>query len=129
MPRRKEIQNSIGPELYSLQVYGPSYFANFNPAMEFEKWAATQVSGFDLVPDGMETFTVAGGLYAVFIHKGSSTDDSTFRYIFTNWLPQSDYLLDDRPHFEVLGEKYKNEDPNSEEEVWIPIKLKNNVNC
>ena len=24
--------------------------------------------------------------------------------------------------FEILGEKTKNDDPNSEEEVWIPIK-------
>jgi AraC family transcriptional regulator len=29
--------------------------------------------------------------------------------------------LDDRPHFEVLGEKYKNNDPTSEKEIWIPI--------
>lgn len=29
------------------------------------------------------------------------------------WLPNSDYLLDDRPHFELLGDKYKNNDPNS----------------
>jgi AraC family transcriptional regulator len=36
----------------------------------------------------------------------------------------SKYLLDNRPHFETLGEKYKNEDPSSEEEVWIPIKLR-----
>jgi hypothetical protein len=28
------------------------------------------------------------------------------------------------PHFEVLGDKYKNNDPSSEEEVWIPIKPK-----
>lgn len=40
------------------------------------------------------------------------------------WLPASDYNLDNRPHFEVLGEKYKNNDPTSEEEIWIPIKLK-----
>jgi len=27
-------------------------------------------------------------------------------------------------HFELLGEKYKNNHPDSEEEVWIPIKEK-----
>jgi hypothetical protein len=26
-----------------------------------------------------------------------------------------------------MGEKYKNDDPNSEEELWIPIKEKNNI--
>jgi AraC family transcriptional regulator len=30
----------------------------------------------------------------------------------------------DRSHFEIMGEKYKLNDPNSEEEVWIPIKMK-----
>jgi AraC family transcriptional regulator len=65
------------------------------------------------------------GLYAVFIHKGpASQGEKTFRYIFNTWLPASDYLLDNRPHFEIMGEKYKNEDSLSEEEVWIPIKLK-----
>lgn len=29
-----------------------------------------------------------------------------------------------QPHFEVLGEKYKDNDPTSEEEIWIPIKAK-----
>jgi AraC family transcriptional regulator len=43
-------------------------------------------------------------------------------------LPLSkEYELDDRPHFEILGDKYKNNDPNSEEEIWIPIKLKKQI--
>lgn len=50
------------------------------------------------------------------------TDTAVFRNIFGVWLPASGYTLDRRPHFEVLGEKYKNADPNSEEEIWIPIK-------
>jgi AraC family transcriptional regulator len=62
------------------------------------------------------------GLYAVFDYKGSSNDQSIFLYIFGSWLPNSGYNLDDRPHFEVLGNKYKNNDPTSEEEIWIPIK-------
>ncbi|MCB0855813.1 MAG: GyrI-like domain-containing protein, partial [Bacteroidetes bacterium] len=47
-----------------------------------------------------------------------------FQYIFFECLPKSDYLLDNRPHFEVLGEKAKLNDPNSEEEIWVPIRLK-----
>ena len=126
MPGRKEIQNNIGIELYSMQLYDHLYFNNFSPNKDFEKWASIEVTDFDTVPDEMETFILTGGLYAVFIYKGSSTDDKTFQYIFTTWLPNSDYLLDNRPHFEILGEKYKNSDASSEEEIWIPIKLKNN---
>ena len=39
MPRRKEIQNNYGTELYSIQIYAPLFFNNFNPNTEFEKWA------------------------------------------------------------------------------------------
>lgn len=76
------------------------------------------------MPNEMETFTLTAGLYAVFDYKGSSADNRIFQYIFGVWLPNSVYLLDDRPHFEVLGDKYKNADPDSEEEIWIPIRTK-----
>ena len=72
----------------------------------------------------MESLTLPSGLYAVFHYKGLSSDPSIFQYIFATWLPQSDYILDDRPHFEVLGEKYKNDDPDSEEDIYIPVKPK-----
>ncbi|MBL7922291.1 MAG: GyrI-like domain-containing protein [Bacteroidia bacterium] len=72
----------------------------------------------------METFLLAGGLYALFDYKGSSGDPSIFQYIFGTWFPSSEYFLDDRPHFELLGDKYKNNDPTSEEEIWVPIKPK-----
>lgn len=125
MPRRKEITNSISPDLYSMQVYHDSYFNNFNPYHTFVKWAAVEVNDFGDIPEGMEAFILPEGLYAVFTHKGpASAGVATFQYIFNTWLPGSDYVLDDRPHFELLGEKYKNNDPDSEEEFWIPVKIK-----
>lgn len=124
MLKRREISNNITNDLISMQVYKPTYFADFKPNNEFEKWATVEVTNFESVPTEMETFSLTGGLYAVFEYKGSSNDPSIFQYIFGTWLPISEYLLDDRPHFEVLGDKYKNNDPNSEEEIWIPIKTK-----
>lgn len=124
MPKRREITNKLTNDLISMQVYKPNHFAEFSPTNEFVKWATVEVVDFDNVPSDLETITLTGGLYAVFDYKGSSADSSVFQYIFGTWLPNSDYLLDDRPHFEVLGEKYKNADPNSEEEIWIPIRQK-----
>jgi len=121
VPRRKEIVNNLNNELISMAIYQPNHFSEFHPANEFEKWASVQVTDFGNIPVGMESFTLAGGLYAVFDYKGSSNDTSIFQYIFGEWLPGSAYKLDDRPHFEVLGEKYRNNDPASEEEIWIPI--------
>jgi len=125
MMRRKDVANAVGTDLYSMQVYSLSYYTNFNPATEFEKWAATEVADFDDVPADMETFTLPTGLYAVFLHKGTaSAGAKTFQYIFTEWLPNEAYILDNRPHFEILGGKYKNDDPTSEEEIWVPVKPK-----
>lgn len=126
MPHRKEIGNAIGTELYSVQVYDAAFsFERFDPIREFEKWAVVEVTDFESVPEGMEALTIPGGLYAVFHHVGpASAGPRTFQYIFGTWLPGSDYVLDTRPHFEVLGEKYKNEDPASEEDIWIPIRQK-----
>jgi AraC family transcriptional regulator len=124
IPVKKEINNSASHDLISMTVYKPTHFLNFSPLNEFEKWAAVEVSNFDNVPSKMETFILAAGLYAVFDYKGLNTDDSIYRYIFGEWIPNSGYDLDNRPHFEILGEKYKNNDPASEEEIWIPIKNK-----
>ena len=121
MPRRREITKPVNSDFISMAIYKPGHFADFKPTNEFEKWAAIEVIDFDIVPGGMGTFTLTGGLYAVFDYKGSSTDLSIFQYIFGTWLPKSGYLLDNRPHFEVLGEKYKNASPDSEEEIWIPV--------
>lgn len=61
----------------------------------------------------------------MFIHRGPAHEfQRTFRAIFQEWLPNSEYKLDGREHFEIMGEKYKNDLPASEEEVWIPIKSK-----
>ena len=71
----------------------------------------------------MDTLILPGGLYAVFVHKGPASEGlRTYEYIFGKWLPASDFLLDDRPHFALIGKRYKHKDPNSEEEIWIPIK-------
>jgi len=123
MPRRREVVGRVNGEMISMQVYRePINFGDLS--QEFEKWAVVEVCDFEQVPEGMSTYILNGGLYAVFDYKGLSTDSSIFIYIFGTWLPNSDYELDDRPHFEVLGDKYRNGDPDSEEEIWIPVKLK-----
>lgn len=123
MPRRKELKSINNTEFYSLQVYPLNYFAAFNPNNEFEKWALQEVDKEHELIEGFTSFTLEPGLYAVFHYKGLSTNTQIFQDIFSQWLPASGYTLDDRPHFEVMGEKYKNNDEESEEEIWIPIKM------
>jgi AraC family transcriptional regulator len=123
MPHRMKIQNKLDNNLYSMQIFNspPSFLED----VEFVKWAAVEVTDFEVIPEGMEAYELGGGLYAVFQHIGpASAFQKIVNYIFQEWLPNSGYALDDREHFELLGEKYKNNDPESEEEIWIPIKAK-----
>jgi predicted transcriptional regulator YdeE len=61
------------------------------------------------------------------IIRNAKAFDTIQNYIYTEWLPASNYELDNRPQFEILGVKYKTNDPNSEEEIWIPIGQCNNL--
>ena len=125
MPERKTITNSVSNDVFCVQLNQNFHgFDDFKPDMEFEKWAAMEVSDFSNIPAGMEPYTLSGGVYAVFHYVGSSGDTRIFEYIFKTWLPGSGYELDQREHFEILGDRYKNNDPASEEEIWIPVKLK-----
>lgn len=127
MSRHKEIKNRIGSSFYSIQVYPFGLnLEEFTRETQFERWAAIEVESFDEVPEGMKTKTLAGGLYAVFTHVGPIKKFvETSNYIYGSWLPKSKYKLDDRAHFELLGENYYGpEHPDSEEEIWLPVQLK-----
>lgn len=124
MPRRQEIVKALSNDFISMSLYPADYFDAFHPHLDFEQWAAVEVSDFQHVPEGMKTFVLPAGRYAVFHYKGPAGDASIFQAIFTQWLPASDFVLDHRPHFEVLGEKFHRHRPDSEEEIWIPVQPK-----
>lgn len=124
MPRVKEINGRIGNELYNLQLYPENFFQAFNPATHFDKWATVEVSSADSLPEGFIPFFLDGGLYAVFHYKGSGEDaPEVYRKILQEWVPANGFEIDNRPHFEVMGKNYKRGNPESEEEIWIPVRL------
>ena len=123
MPRLREIEHRLGQDLYSVQVYpNLAYFQQFDPTAAFEKWAAVAVTDTSGVPPGMVVCELAG-LYAVFTYQGRPQDfAATAQYIYAEWLPNSAYALDSRPHFSLMGEQYRGDDPASEEEIWVPVR-------
>jgi len=127
MPRLKEIENKVGIEKYSIQIYDQLFsYDSFNPNVKFYYWAAIEVDDFSKIPHDMFSLEISSGKYAVFLHKGDmSTFKKTLSYIYTKWLPSSGFKIGHRPHFEKLDEKYLGaNNPNSQEEVWIPIRYK-----
>lgn len=111
----------LGPNRYNVHIYPADYFINFDPSKEFIKWAAAEHRGD--IPPTLEELEIPEGLYAVFIHKGpAATVFKTFEYIFQVWLPQSGYIIDHRPHFDVMKPDYEKDSEAAEEELWVPIK-------
>jgi AraC family transcriptional regulator len=125
MLNKKKIKNATNLNIFSVEIYPAGYFENFISTNPFEKWAAVEVEEVDVKQAEFEVLNIPEGLYAVFVYKGkSSAAFSAFKYIFETYLPQSNYILDNRPHFEVMGEAYRHNDENSEEEIFVPIKMK-----
>lgn len=121
--RRNEIKNVVNADFYAVDIYpNTSFFEQFDPTKEYTKWAAVEVSDTNYIPVGMQQLVIPEGLYAVFHYKGKpSQAQGTIQYIYGEWLPNSEYKMDNRPYFALMGEKYKGEHPDSEEEFWIPI--------
>jgi AraC family transcriptional regulator len=125
MKQRSSLANVAGSELYSIRSYSPGYFRSFDPSAAFDKWAAAPVDSDDALPAGMQSLNIPGGEYAVFTYKGTSEMAGPFyEYVYMKWLPSSGYILDDRPHFEIMGPRYRHGDPDSEEDVYIPVRRK-----
>ncbi len=121
MPRKKEIQNIYKDELFSVQTYPTSYFESFNPESAFTILASTRVKFESLkVPDGMEHFIIQEGLYAKFTLTGMNIQ-ALMNSIITEWLPKSGFQIANRPHFQLMDKRYKHNQDDSEEDVYIPI--------
>ena len=120
-PRAQEIGNRLNDGFYSVQYYED--FERLTPLTLFSKWACVEVSSVDPLPPGMEVLTLDAGLWACFIYKGTVARFPAFwTYIFQEWLPNSDYTLADRHHYEYLDHRWLGPlDENSVEEVYIPL--------
>ena len=110
-------QRVLNNDFIAMQVYG-----DFNSLEKpFDIWACVEVSDFNTIPNDLTAFRIPEGEYAVFLQKGMNAA-ATYQKIITEWLPTSGYQIDDRPHFQVMGEKYKNGSPDSEEDFYVPVK-------
>ncbi|MEJ2042013.1 MAG: AraC family transcriptional regulator [Reinekea sp.] len=76
------------------------------------------------LPPGIEQKTIEGGLYAIFLHKGSYEGlGDTYEAIFASWVKDNQIALRDVPMFE----RYLNKDPrrtkpeNLKTEIFVPI--------
>ncbi|WP_250435103.1 GyrI-like domain-containing protein [Hanstruepera flava] len=125
MPRRQEIINRVGTHSFSIQDYADQDFNKITPQTTFNKWVAVEVENHNHIPEDMQPFILKGGDFLVVDYKGSLADfPKLWQTILTDWLPNSKYELDNRPHFEKLPESYNPQNTINEEQVWVPVRLK-----
>jgi AraC family transcriptional regulator len=115
-PRVCEIKGRVGENA----AYGISANMDENTGA-FDYIAGFEVSSSEGIPKGMIRFEVPGGKYAVFRTTLPRLGE-TFMYAYRTWAPQSSYQLAGSPDFEVYDEAFDPRDPNSEFDVYIPIK-------
>lgn len=121
MPRRKEVENKLTPSVFDVRVYSNDYFTSgYNPTLSFQKWAAMEVSSLNKIPEGMKSVTIPTGKYAVFTVPNNN-DAAIFQYIFTEWLPNSQFTLDNRPHLDEFDESAIAKAPTAMQRIMIPI--------
>jgi AraC family transcriptional regulator len=118
MPRKKEIKNTNSNEFIAIQIYTENIKLHPNA---YDIWACVEVSTINEIPNEMKSFKIPAGTYAVFQLKGMDIF-GLYQRIMQEWLPNSDFQIDNRPHYQVMGDMYKNGSPDSEEEVYVPIK-------
>lgn len=119
MPKLSRVLNRCNDDLISLRAFEevPVFGPTADPS--FTYWGGAEVTSKN---EGFEHLEIPAGTYAVFHYTGPSKDSSIWRYIYSDWIPSSEWELDNRPHFERLGKKYSNDDPNSEEDIYIPVR-------
>lgn len=114
--RMPEIPQVINPEI----AYGLSDNVDHDTG-EFDYVAGLEVREGTALPEGMVQWEVAGGTYAVFPCT-LPTLGEVFDAVYSTWLPKSGYQRADGPEVERYDEHFDPQDPDSQLEVFIPIR-------
>lgn len=123
MPRLGEIAGRADADLVSVLVRRVGASGPPVPGEPVTRWAAATVVHDAPVPPGMRRLVIPAGEYAVFAYRGTAAGfGAAARYVYADWLPGSGWRLDDRPGFEVLPPGYRPDDPEAEEQVWVPVR-------
>lgn len=117
LPRSVEIKNSLDKGVF----YG---FQGMVDGSDSVYIACTEVSTFDDVPEGMVSWTIPAGKYAVFTCKGipESLDDTFDEKLYTNWLPSAELEPSANYYVEIYDQRFRPGSEDSEVDLWVPVK-------
>ncbi len=119
----KQIKKRVNQEVtYGVEIYGEEFHTD-------QKWVyfpSVAVSDLAEIPDILFGKILPAATYAVFTVKGGLDKiPETFRYAYDQWLPASKYEMGYAFDFELYDERFKGREPDSELDLYLPVKLKN----
>jgi AraC family transcriptional regulator len=87
-----------------------------------EYLCGVEVQGFDALPKELGRMRVPTVRYAVFLHEANvAAIQSTWRKIFTEWLPSSGLRSAETPDFEVYDERFDGSTGEGGVEIWLGV--------
>lgn len=108
-------------QCFGVEIYTDSFMKN----KHWHYMTAVEVSSLDNIPVLTVAKTLPPNLYAVFTHRGASdTIPKSFDYIYSQWLPNSDYEIAAPYDFEFYDERFKNGGEDSELDIYLPVRQK-----
>ena len=119
--RMSEVEDAVPGCAYGLMC------TDIDP-VSMEKWdymACIEVKSFKDIPEEMVEVEVPEQTYAVFTHKGKLDKlRQTYNYIYSEWLPQSNYEHVGKFDFELYDYRFMMDSDESEFEIYISVKPK-----
>lgn len=89
----------------------------------FEYIAGVEVDTLEGLPDDFRSVQLAPQRYAVFEHHGHiSSIGQTFKAIWQQWLPASEFEAADAPEFERYDEHFDPLTSSGSLEIWLPLR-------
>jgi AraC family transcriptional regulator len=115
-PRFAEVRHVVDPE----DCYG--VVDNMDEGNgTFDYVAGIEVERARDLPEGMVSWDVPGGTYAVFTCTLPGLGEA-YTHAYSTWLPQSGYERAPGPEFELYDAEFDPKDANSKMEIYIPIR-------
>ena len=116
------IQN-ISNKIYPERLYQVQFWSDSQDLGGLYFYIGVEVSELRDVDPQFVIKIIPRGRYLKFIHKGMSNKVGyTYRYIYNQYIPQTDYKLNKSFNFEFYGEKCMGPyNENSESEIYIPV--------
>jgi AraC family transcriptional regulator len=113
------IKNRLQPEKF----YQVQYWSETQDLSGLYFFIGVEVSDINEVQPQFVLKIIPGSRYLQFIHKGLANKVGyTYKYIYNQFLPETDYKLTKPFNFEFYGEKCLGpRNPESESEIYIPI--------